>query len=279
MLRLHSILRFLAYSHLIIAACAVLMTMHSMCAFGGQSFDRALLIFVGSATLFVYGFHALVKKDIDIPSDKSAWTKRNSASIKWLTAASGVLAIGSLSMARVEPTILFSVAALTVAYLTAIRPGRLRAGAIGRYKSLLLAVAWTMATALLPSRPTQGAWDPSFMLFVLQRFLLVYAVCLLFDHRDRDTDASVGTRTLPVRWSAAAFRLHLFAVVSTYTAVAVFDALSRPSGGTWVASLATGVLLAAAIPRALREKDGLFHYTVLDGLMALPSLAWLASGC
>ena len=255
------------------------MTLHAMCTFGGGSFDSDLLIFVGASTLFVYGLHALVKKDPENPSEKSEWTKRNSASIKWLTGASGVLSIASLPMASVEPIILLPVAGLTIAYLTAIRPGYARPGAIGRYKSLLLAVAWTMATALLPSRLPPDVWSPSFPLFVLQRFLLVYAVCLLFDHRDRDSDASAGMRTLPVRLSPTAFKLHLFAVVSAYTVAAVFEALSHRSGGPWLVSVATGVILASVIPRALREKGGLFHYTVLDGLMALPSLPWLLRGC
>ncbi len=65
-------------------------------------------------------------------------------------------------------------------------------------KTIFLAFVWMYVTTLLPfliADASKQGWMEAVLLSIY-RFFLVYAICILFDHRDREEDRAEGIRSL-----------------------------------------------------------------------------------
>ena len=69
----------------------------------------------------------------------------------------------------------------------------LRKVAIG--KTIYLSFVWMYVTSLLPIL-LDGRITVAGILFCCSRFFLIYAICILFDYRDRENDKREGIRSM-----------------------------------------------------------------------------------
>lgn len=266
-----------AYGHLLISACAASMAHQATRLYSAGRPDGILLVFMAASTLCIYGFHALLHADAGEDSERSDWTRRHRTYAIAASATALLTACLSLPFAGIHAGYACAVAAATAAYLSPKRAGGSLLSLTGRYKSLLLALTWTVATTLMPLPDKASHVGIPLIGFIIERFLLIYAVCLFFDFRDRRTDAANGIRTIAVRLEPRRFRVYVTLVVAAYLASAVANDMPFAAGGFRVAPLLTGAALALLSPYSLGERSGLFHYIVLDGLMAFPSLPWVSA--
>src|SRR6476661_8326698 len=68
-------------------------------------------------------------------------------------------------------------------------------------KTIFLTLAWTYITAVLPLLLTNTPMEPQHLLFCVNRFYLIYPICILFDLRDRASDRHEGIQSMITQFS------------------------------------------------------------------------------
>ena len=140
-------------------------------------------------------------------------------------------------------------------------------------KTIFLTLAWTYITAMLPLLLTDTEFTTGHILFCINRFFLIYAICILFDLRDREGDQQQGIRGMITEYAVPAVDRIYWGSLSVYCITAL---LMLPY-------LDTAVIVAFMIPALVltfgyewfKKQQSAFVYNfILDGLMvfSLPLL-------
>ena len=266
--------RFFIYSNLFIALCAVLMVYQTCQLLLHTVPDIYFIGFVFFATICSYSFHwYLTPADMEAYSPRMEWLSRNRTvhTILFFVGVTGAIVCG-LHLLDYWPWLLLS-AFITFLYSAPKIPHPyfrvLRKVALG--KTIFLALVWMHVTTTLPLLISSQPWKPAFTLFSVSRFFLVYAICILFDYRDREYDRKVGVRSL-ITWLSERGITILFIVSLLVFTIFTLGMLSFGHSFTTVfILLVPGAITAALYQHARKNFSDLLYYFVLDGLMALSS--------
>ncbi|HMI60291.1 MAG TPA: hypothetical protein VK518_05265, partial [Puia sp.] len=195
---LRKTLDFFIFSSLYIALCSVLMIWQTSWLLLGSAPSGRLLGFVFFSTICSYNFHWYLTPRTASPSRRVQWTGRNKALhfVLYLAGAVGA-AVYFFYLWPFMPALCFG-ALLTFLYSAPKLPQpifrRLQKIAVG--KTFFLSFVWVYVTTVLPIIVADARWNRSFILFIASRFFLIYAICILFDYRDREDDKTHGIRSL-----------------------------------------------------------------------------------
>lgn len=270
-------LRFFVYSNFFIAACAVLMVYQTCDLLLGTYPDFNFIVFVFCATVCSYSFHWWLTPDIESGSARLRWLKKNRAVHLVLFFAGLPLVIFyGIRMADHWPWLLLA-AFITFLYSAPKIPYRifrlLRKVALG--KTIFLAFVWMYVTTILPLQVSDQPWRTDFGLFAGSRFFLIYAICILFDYRDREYDRSIGIRSL-ITWLSEKGILALFVlsllIFAVFTLLLLREGYSYPVAGLL---LVPGIILAFLYKQVTKKFSDIVYYFILDGLMALSAILTL----
>jgi 4-hydroxybenzoate polyprenyltransferase len=257
-----------------IAGCAVLMAWQTNELLHLQYDIPAYLVFVFFSTLCSYNFHWYLSADATSENARVQWTHGHKTLHLVLTAVGGVGAVyyffhfinhwfwlGGAALL----TFLYSAPKLTFAPFL-----WLRKIAVG--KTIFLAFVWMYVTTFLPIAIDDHHWTITSLLFCVSRFFLIYAICILFDYRDRDYDKTAGIRSMITYFNERGinnlFALSLLAfAISTWALY--FYGFSLSIVGIL---LLPGAILLVLYPMAKKNFSDYLYYFVLDGLMMFSSL-------
>ena len=163
-----------------------------------------------------------------------------------------------------EQVLLFFISMCCFGYIISI--GRWKGlRAIPAIKGSLLALVWAMVTVLFPLI-NQWNWNAYFIL-LLQRFLFMLGICIVYNLRDVDTDRKQGIVTIAALAGEkktkliAGFCLLLF-VLSVLFYKDQFQ----------VALLLSAIITAIAISKAKINGNKFYYQYIIDGCMTLQSL-------
>ena len=275
--------RFVVFGNLYVAAIAVLLVAHTEQLFGLRH-SRALLLFVGCATLCSYGLHWALSTP-DTATARGHWTARRR---KWLWALCGGGAVGACVGAGQLLQFwawLLGIAAVAFVYTAPKIPYRpfvwLRGRAVA--KTVYLAAAWAFVGVALPLIVAKVPWQAAMWYFLGNRFLLFLSVCMLFDWRDRANDHAAHIKN----WATSSSALRLNAVFAgqqlLFGASLVCFCLhsAQPWAMFFILALPSFWLLLGFAQSKTTRSDAWF-YGFLDGLVGISALlglgwAWLQS--
>jgi 4-hydroxybenzoate polyprenyltransferase len=136
-------------------------------------------------------------------------------------------------------------------------------------KTLFLAFAWTHVTAFLPLALEQRTIDNQEMVYVINRFFLIYAICILFDYRDREHDRQQGLRSVVTTFEPAGVHRFFWGTIAASGATSILLFFAHFSAAATLALATPGVVTALLAGYCLRNRSDYLFYGVLDGLMAL----------
>jgi 4-hydroxybenzoate polyprenyltransferase len=140
-------------------------------------------------------------------------------------------------------------------------------------KTIFLTLAWTYITAMLPFLITDTAFTNSHILFCINRFFLIYAICILFDLRDRESDQQQGIRSMITEFAVPAVNFIYWGSLSVYFITVL---LMTPYFETTViiAFIIPALVLAFGYHWFKKQKSAFVYNFILDGLMvfSLPLL-------
>jgi 4-hydroxybenzoate polyprenyltransferase len=152
----------------------------------------------------------------------------------------------------------------------------LRKVAIG--KTIFLAFVWMYVTTILPIIISPQPWQSNFILFILSRFFLIYAICILFDYRDREDDKAAGIRSMITYLNERGI-FYLFVSSLVIFAVATIWMLKYNYRQIdIIILLLPGIITGFLYSHAIKNLSDAFYYFVLDGLMALSAMLMLIPG-
>lgn len=257
-----------------IAGCAVLMAYQTNELLHLQYDIPAYLVFVFFSTLCSYNFHWYLSADATSENDRVRWTQQHKILHLALTAIGGIGAVIYFFYFINHWFWLGGAALLTFLYsapkLTFSPFLWLRKIAVG--KTIFLAFVWMYVTTFLPIAIDDHHWNMAALLFCFSRFFLIYAICILFDYRDRDYDKSAGIRSMITYFNERGIN-NLFALSLFAFAVSTWGLYYYGFSLFIIALLLLpGAMVLVLYPVAKKNFSDYLYYFVLDGLMMFSSL-------
>ena len=233
-----------------------------------------LLGFVFFATICSYNFHWYLTPRSSSPSHRVQWTYRHKM-LHFVLYLTGIVGSAVYFFYLSHYFLALCIAAfLTFLYSAPKIPWPafqlLQKIAVG--KTLFLTFVWVYVTSVLPVIVTGTSWHPSYYWFTAGRFFLIYAICILFDYRDRQDDKIQGIRSLITLLSEKGINW-LF-----WTCMAGFFLSTLALGYYYYPAyyifllLIPGIITSALYPEAKRNFSDDLYYIVLDGLMMFSGL-------
>jgi 4-hydroxybenzoate polyprenyltransferase len=268
---------FFLFSSFYIALCAVLMVYQVSYLFLNDTVPGVFFLFVFFATVCSYNFHWWLTTHSATGSERLKWAKKN----KFLHLILYIIGLaGSAIFFFILRQYWFWIgigAFVTFLYSAPKIPQKifigLRRVAIG--KTIFLAFVWMYITTVLPFVIFGQHWQAGFTWFACSRFFLIYAICILFDYRDRQDDKSDGIRSMITFFNERGIN-NLFAF--SLILFAGFTAMLYESGVNLfeiIVLLIPGVIAAALYNYAKKHFSDYLYYFVLDGLMMLSAVLML----
>ena len=275
---------FLLFSSIYIACVALLMVWETE-EIAGLSLDRANYFgFVFFSTICSYNFHWYLTPGSEKYSERILWGQRRRR-LQLMGCMIGLLGAAWYGLPLLHHWLPLSGAVLLTFLYSAPKVPHatfrwLKKIAIG--KTIFLAFVWMYVTTLLPYLIADAAkldfWQVA--LLCVYRFFIIYAICILFDHRDREEDRAEGLRSLITSLEEPHLDTLYYAslIVSAICAVALAPALPL--------FVLFSLLAAVAVVWSVKNYAQTHHsdydyYFQLDGLMALSALIhalWLLAG-
>ena len=234
-------------------------------------------LFVFFATLCSYNFHWYLTPDMPQETLRISWTTRN-RNLHLALFVVGLIGAGWYFfhfiqhwywlMGAVVLTFLYSAPKLKFwpfQHLSKI--------AIG--KTIFLAFVWMYVTTFLPLAIAERQWELPGILFCVSRFFLVYALCIMFDYRDRLYDRAQGIRSMITHFSEKGVDL-IFAISLVIFGLSTAWFCYLSTGWTeFILLMIPGIISAWLYPNAKKNFNDYLYYFVIDGLMMLSALLML----
>lgn len=267
-------LRFFVFSNIFITICALVMSMYTS-VFFSAAISSKLLLFTAAGTLCSYSFHWLLPSTHTQLSPRENWSVLNRLLLTVLFILSAAVSIYSAALLSDHLWKLFPLALLTFFYSS----GKLPRGPFVLFrkyfigKTIYLALIWSLVTVYLPIIISDTVWQTPHTLFLLNRFFFLFAICILFDLRDKELDTLQGIRSLITILSPIGIKnLFFFSLLLSMLAAVPLIFFSFSAMGLVILNFP--VLITAAVYRfSTQTRSELWFYFVLDGLMMLSGAA------
>ena len=270
---------FFLFTSLFVSCCGAVMFYQTYALIIGKPVNFYLAAFVFFSTICSYNFHWALTPNSVAPSQRLQWDEKHKSYHLLLSIAGFIGAVVFFFYFKEKWYYILLSAILTFLYSAPKIPlplfQLLKKVAIG--KTIFLALIWAYVTSALPVL-TEDAISKKAVLFFVGQFFFIYAICILFDFRDRENDKAEGIRSMITYFNEPGIN-NLFMV-----SVAVFIIMSlllRQTGIAWInimILLIPAVLLISLYKYAKRNVSDYLYYFVLDGLMMLSGLLlWLVN--
>ena len=238
---------------------------------------RIFYLFVFCATLCSYNFHWYLTPFVASGSPRIAWNhthRRLLLAIYIITLAASAI----LALQLIEHWLPLSIGVLATFLYTAPKiPHKyfslLSKIAIG--KTLFLTFVWMYVTTALPILVANVEWTTAHTLFCASRFFLIYAICILFDYRDRESDRMQGVKSM-ITWMSEKNILLIFLVALALFVISTV-VLEKLSFSTFsiILLLIPGGIVLGLYNYARKHFYDYLYYFILDGMMMFSSLLTL----
>ena len=265
------------FSSLYIALCAVLMVWQTSWLLLGAPPSGRLIGFVFFSTICSYNFHWYLTPYSVNPSRRALWTQRHKV-LHFILYLVGLVGAAVYFFYLLSHIIALCFGAfVTFLYSAPKLPQpifrRLRDIAVG--KTIFLAFVWMYVTTALPLIVAGASWQAGHFLFCLARFFLIYAICILFDYRDREDDRKDGIRSLITLLNEKGIHRLFVASLSLFGIFTIALAFFHYPAFYILLLLIPGILVALLYDRARKDFSDYLYYFVLDGLMMFSGLLML----
>jgi 4-hydroxybenzoate polyprenyltransferase len=236
-----------------------------------------LLGFVFFSTICSYNFHWYLTPRSASPSRRVLWTHHHKV-LHFVLYLAGIVgsAVYFFYLLNYLPALCLA-GFLTFLYSAPKLPQpifrHLQKIAVG--KTLFLTFVWVYVTAVLPVLVAGAPWSFSFLLFIAGRFFLIYAICIVFDYRDREDDKAAGIRSLITLMNEKKIDLLFSVSIILFFLSNIFLSCYHYPAFYIMLLLVPGAIVAALYQQAKHNFSDYLYYVVLDGLMMFSGLLML----
>lgn len=268
------------FTSLFVACCAIVMVYQSYALVIGKPVNPYFAAFVFFSTVCSYNFHWALTPHMLAPSHRLQWDEKHKRYHFLLSAAGLVGAVVCFYFIKEHWFYIGIAAVLSFLYSApkiSFPPFQwLKKIAIG--KTIFLAMAWTYVTAMLPVLIEENTITVKAVLFCISQFFLIYAICILFDFRDRENDKAEGIRSMITYFDEKGIDILFSFSIAIYI---ILIGLLNYEGIEWsniVFLSVPAIILVFLYQYAKRNFSDYLYYFVLDGLMMFSGLLlWLVN--
>lgn len=244
---------------------------YQTCLLFSLPFTIELAGFVFSGSVCSYNFHwYLTPPTVQQPSRKESWNISNKK-IHFLLFLIGLAGAVVFSLLLIRHWLWLAVTAFVTFLYSAPKithPLFRHLKKIAFAKTIFLAFAWTHVTALLPMLIVQEPLEFPHVVFGINRFFFIYAICILFDYRDVEEDSREGIKSLITYLHESGIDRLFWSSILTVLITSLL-LLSHFSTITVLLLVVPVVLLSLLYYPAKKNFSDYLYYFVLDGLMML----------
>ncbi|MEO6721629.1 MAG: hypothetical protein ABIN67_14775 [Ferruginibacter sp.] len=145
----------------------------------------------------------------------------------------------------------------------------------GFVKTILLALAWTMATILIPLQIPITEMPVAGLLIFAVRFLFMLMLCIIFDKRDAAVDKIRGLQSLATDMSSTLLNYFIAFILVAYIIAAWALKFYGIALSHIAALIGMGGITLWVYISSFKKRDYIFYYFLVDGLMFLSGLLTL----
>jgi len=142
-------------------------------------------------------------------------------------------------------------------------------------KTIFLSMVWTYVTTALPLLVTSTEFNTDAWLFIASRYFLIYAICIIFDYRDKEDDKQEGIRTFITYLNERGIDILFYSSLLIFTIATICMYFYGHTITTIVILLIPGIITATLYTYAKKNLSDIFYYFILDGLMMFSALIML----
>ena len=235
------------------------------------------LLFLFFATMTSYSFHWYLTPDVSGPSPRFDWVDKNKKILLFFFLISFSATLILIYLLKDHFFLITAAAILTFIYSAAKISKApfiyLRKIIIG--KTAYLAGIWTFVTTALPLIISHNEFNNLAMLFILNRFLLIYVICILFDYRDIEEDRKNDVKNLIGKFSEKNLRIFYFIFLGLFFITSLFIYIYGFSEIDLIILIIPGILLTFSFGHSINTRSDYWYYFYLDGLMMLSGVLYL----
>ncbi|MBS1492929.1 MAG: UbiA family prenyltransferase [Bacteroidetes bacterium] len=270
------IVNYLVFGNIFIAICAVLMSYYTFVVFSSP-LNFTLLGFIFFASISSYSFHSYLPTTEKEYSEKVTWGLQHR---KYFLTLLIVGAIGStvflyffnqdlkLILTLIVFTVLYSSPKIKFEKFSFFKR-------FGTAKTLYLALIWTLVTVSLPLSMITSYDGNAGVLFFLNRFFLIYAICVLFDLKDKEYDIQRGIRSIITILDEKKIQMLFIITLILFFISSFAFFIFRNSGLIITTLIIPGILLLFLLKKSKETKSDYWFSFLLDGVMMLSSILYL----
>lgn len=230
-----------------------------------------LLLFVVCSSLFIYNLNVLsISKNTVKINDRSYWISSHHKELKLLLVISGFGALFFSSFISPRSIVfLLHLCFLSVLYVVPLKV-KGKVFSLRKFpliKIFILTYVWVAVTVLLPCIEASITLNIKVILLVMERFLFIFALALLFDIRDFELDKKAELITIPgIVGMKYAIGIPKLIVVAFVLVSFLFEEFNYVTISRILLAACT-MLFIGKIKK--EQKDDLFYMFGIDGLMIL----------
>ena len=270
------VLRLFVFTNIFISVCSLVMGYYTF-VFFSLPVNNSLLVFIVSGTLCSYSFHWFLPSGHPVKSPREKWSIANKPILIILALIGFAGAVYSFLSLELYSSLIIPILLLTFLYSAGKIPfgpfQYMRKYFIG--KTIYLAMVWTLVTVYLPLITSPGVWNEANTFFMLNRFFLLLAICILFDLRDKDADAAQGIKSLITILSRSYIKYLFFAglLLSVLFGLPLLNTIADSTG--IIILLLPSLITAISYSYSIKTRSELWFYFFLDGIMMLSGFLYI----
>lgn len=138
-------------------------------------------------------------------------------------------------------------------------------------KTAFLALTWLFVTCILPIFIYSSNFNTDQQLYIFSRFFFIYAICILFDYRDKEKDRKEGIRSLVTELNENGIHFIFF----TSMLICIISStlfLQVDLSAELLAFIIPVLILSFLYYPSKSITSDYWYYFLLDGLMMLPGI-------
>ena len=267
---------YLIFGNIFIAVCAALMSYYTFEVFD-EPVSLTLLGFIFFASISSYSFHSYLPTTEKEYSEKVKWGLNRRKYFLFLLIIGSVGAAVFLFFLKQDLKLILALLLFTVLYSSPkIKFEKFTFfKRFGTAKTIYLAAIWTLVTVSLPLSAMDINTGNAGMLFFANRFFLIYAICILFDLKDKEYDMQRGIKSIITILDEKKIELLFFICLILFFISSLVFYIFRDSGLIVLTLITPGSLLLFLFQRSKETKSDYWFSFVLDGVMMLSPVLYL----
>ena len=134
-------------------------------------------------------------------------------------------------------------------------------------RTIFLSLVWTHITAVLPLVLQNIQWENEHYIFAINRFFLIYPICILFDYRDREEDRKEGIKSMITVFWEKGINILFYSCMAIFFITTIALYLAGITLIYCIALFIPGFIVGLVYRYSKKVTSDYYYYFFLDGLM------------